>query len=320
MDQKNNFLKATNLINSSTNILLTMHERMDADDGGAGLAMAHALKAMGKTVTHAIKKGLPPILNFLPGSENIIDDIDNQNFDLLITFGCATVGRGGSQNIINLNCPVINFDHHPDNAFFGDVNIVDKTKSSVAELVYDFFVYNNWPINRDIATCLLTGIAGDTGGFLHSNTQSSTLKAAAELMNKGALADKIIREMFKNKSTTVLKAWGKAIENVHYDQERKIIYSIMTEEDLNGVGELPPASFEGFVETLNTAPDAKFALFLRQDGNLIKGSLRSGNTEPKNVDVAKIAQLFGGGGHKQAAGFAIIGKLKKDEQGKWKVI
>lgn len=317
---QDNFQKATNLINKSQNILLTMHERMDADDGGAGLAVAHALKAQDKNITHAIKKGVPPILEFLPGSQNILDDIDHQNFDLLITFGCATKDRTGSQNIITLTCPTINIDHHPDNAFFGDVNIVDKTKSSVAELVYDFFIYNNWPITRDIATCLLTGIIGDTGAFKHSNTQSSTLKAAAELMNKGALADKIIREMFKNKNTTVLKAWGKAMENSYYDEQRKIIYSIMTTEDLNDIGELPAATFEGFVETLNTAPEAKFAMFLRQDGNLIKGSLRSGDTEPKNVDVSKIAQLFGGGGHKQAAGFAIMGKLMKDEQGKWKVV
>ncbi len=314
------FKKAANLINESQNILLTMHERMDADDGGAGLAMAQALKAQGKQITYAIKKGVPPILQFLPGSEHIVDDIQNEDFDVLITFGGATKDRTGSQNIINLTCPTINIDHHPDNAFFGNVNIVDHTKSSVAELVYDFFVFNNWVINKDIATCLLTGIIGDTGSFKHSNTQSSTLKAAAELMNKGALADKIIKEMFQNKSALVLKAWGKAMENSYFDTERKIIYSIMTDEDLDGVGELPPASFEGFVETLNTAPDAKFAMFLRQDGNLIKGSLRSGDTEPKNVDVSKIAQLFGGGGHKQAAGFAIVGKLMKDEQGKWKVV
>ncbi len=311
-----NFQNAVDLIHESQRILLTMHERMDADDGGAGLAMAHALSGMGKTITHAIKKGVPPILAFMPGSENIIDDISHTDFDLLITFGCATKDRTGSENILNLTCPVINIDHHPDNAFFGDINIVDKTKSSVAELVYDFFIYNNWPITRDMATCLLTGIVGDTGAFKHSNTQSSTLKAAAELMKKGALTDKIIREMFKNKSATVLKAWGKAMDNAHYDKERKIIYSIMTADDLGEIGDLPPATFEGFVETLNTAPDAKFAMFLRQDGNLIKGSLRSS----EHVDVSKIAQLFGGGGHKQAAGFAIMGKLMKDEFGKWKVV
>jgi phosphoesterase RecJ-like protein len=297
-----------------------MHERMDGDDGGAVLAMGHQLKAMAKNPTQAIKRGVPPQLAFLPGSHNILDDIEHENFDLLITFGCATKDRTGSQKILQLSCPTINIDHHPDNSFFGDVNIVDKSKSSVAELVYDFFVWNDWKVTKDVATCLLTGIISDTGSFRHSNTQESTLKAAAELMNKGALTDKIIKQTFQNKTPTVLKAWGKAMENSHYDSERRIIYSVMTEEDLEAIGDLPASSFEGFVETLNTVPDAKLALFLRQDGEIIKGSLRSGDRAPKNVDVSKIAQLFGGGGHKQAAGFSVAGKLVRDKHGKWKIL
>ena len=92
----------------------------------------------------------------------------------------------------------------------------------------------------------------------------------------------------------------------------------MTEKDLANFKTLPLAAFEGFVETLNTMPEAKFAMFLRQDGNIIKGSLRSDSF--KNVDVSKIAQVFGGGGHKLAAGFSVAGKLMKDGAGKWKVV
>ncbi len=314
------FEKAKKLIDASANILLTMHERMDGDDGGSVLAMYHQLKSLGKNVTPAIKRGVPPQLEFLPGSQNIIDEISSANFDLLITFGCATKDRTGSQNILNLNCQIINIDHHPDNSFFGNVNIVDRTKSSVAELVYDFFVWNNWVITRNIATCLLTGIISDTGSFKHSNTQSSTLKTAAELMSKGALTDKIIKQTFQNKSPVVLKAWGKAMENSYYDEKQGVIYSVITDEDLQKLGNLPASSFEGFVETLNTVPDAKFAMFLRQDGDIIKGSLRSGDYHPKNIDVSQIAKTFGGGGHKQAAGFSVAGKLMKDNDGKWKVI
>ena len=315
------FLKAKELIKNADRILLTMHERMDGDDGGAVLGMALGLQSLGKKTTQAIKRGVPPQLAFLPGSETVIDEITpNDSFDLAIIFGCATKDRTGSQAIMNLSCRALNIDHHPDNAFFGDVNIVDQTKSSVAELVYDFFVWNNWAITRDIATCLLTGIITDTGSFKHSNTKSSTLQAAAELMRKGSLTDKIIAQTFKNKSPLILKAWGKAMENSYYDEQQKIIYSIITDTDLEELGSLPQATFEGFVETLNAMPDAKFAMFLRQDGNLIKGSLRSGDRFPKNIDVSKIAQLFGGGGHKQAAGFAVTGKLMKDEKGKWKVV
>jgi phosphoesterase RecJ-like protein len=312
------FQNATDLIMSSQNILLTMHERMDGDDGGALLAMGNHLEKLGKQITHSIKKGAPPSLSFLPGSEKIQDDIDHKNFDLLITFGCSEIKRTGSENISLLNIPTINIDHHPDNKLFGNVNIVDSKKSSVAELIYDFFIWNKWVISKEVATCLLTGIITDTGSFMHANTQSSTLKAAAELLRKGALANKIIKQTFQNKSPEILKAWGKAMENSYYDEKHKIIFSVMTDNDLAAFKSLPLAAFEGFVETLNTVPEAKFAMFLRQDGEIIKGSLRSDTF--KNIDVSKIAHIFGGGGHKLASGFSVAGKLIKDDLGKWKVV
>ena len=312
------FQQAKQLIDDSHRILLTMHERMDGDDGGALLAMGHQLEKMGKQVTYAIKKGVPPALAFLPGSEKIADDIEHKNFDLLITFGCSSRDRCGSAKILNLTSKILNIDHHPDNNNFGHVNIVDHTKSSVAELVYDFFLYHKWLISKDVATCLLTGIITDTGSFMHSNTQSSTLKTAAALMRKGAHVSKIIKHTYKSKPLAVLKAWGKAIENSFYDGKNKIIYSVMTETDLQEFEKLPQAAFEGFTEMLNTLPEAKFAMFLRQDGGIIKGSLRSDIF--KNVDVSKIAHIFGGGGHKLAAGFSVTGKLMKDQAGKWRVV
>lgn len=317
------FKAAKDLINSSNSIHLTMHERMDGDDGGSILAVYHQLKSLGKTVTCSIKKGVPPSLSFLPGSEVIADDISHSNYDLLITFGCSDIKRTGSENIskllvINNQLSVINFDHHPDNTLFADVNVVDAAKSSVAELVYDFFVFNKWPITHKVATCLLTGIITDTGSFMHSNTQSSTLKAAADLLSKGAQTSQIIKHTSKNKNPNTLKAWGKAMENSYYDEKNKIIFSVMTEKDLAETENLPLAAFEGFAETLNNFPGAKFAMFLRQDGNVIKGSLR---TDPhKKTDVSAIAKIFGGGGHKMAAGFSLEGKLTKDEAGKWRVI
>ncbi len=330
------FQEAKKLIDESQNILLTMHERMDGDDGGALLALGAHLEKMEKEIIYVIKKGVPPNLAFLPGSHKIQDDFDpvrsktpgtsgdaqshrpSNGVDLLITFGCSSKNRCGNEKIMALVIPTINIDHHPDNVQFGQVNLVDQKKSSVAELVYDFFRFNKWPIDRDIATCLLTGMITDTGSFMHSNTQSSTLQAAAALLRKGAHSHGIAKETFKNKTPTTLKAWGRALENSFYDQKHKIIYSVMTQKDLEEFENLPQGAFEGFAETLNALPEAKFAMFLRQDGPIIKGSLRSDSF--KNIDVSKIAHLFGGGGHKLAAGFSLAGKLMKDEQGKWKVV
>lgn len=313
------FKKAKDLIINSRTILLTMHERMDGDDGGSVLALAHELKRQKKNVSVAIKKGVPPNLAFLPGSQMVKDDVNpGDKFDLLITCGCSTLERTGSSTIYNLTSTILNIDHHPDNSLFGNVNLVDPKKSSVAELVFDFFKFCKWPIDKAVATNLLTGIITDTGSFMHSNTQASTLKAAASLMRKGAQVSHIIGQTFKGKTPQILKAWGKALKNSYYDAKHKIIYSIITDEDLSELGSLPQSAFEGLTETLNTMPEAKFAMFLRQDGEVIKGSLRS---DPfKNIDVAQIARLFGGGGHKLAAGFSVAGKLSKDEQGKWRVV
>jgi bifunctional oligoribonuclease and PAP phosphatase NrnA len=315
---QNNFKTAGDLIDSSTRILLAMHERMDGDDGGSVLALMHHLEKMGKDVVCVIKKGVPPYLKFLPGSEKIKDDLKEENFDLIITCGCSSLDRTGMEKISKLNLPIINFDHHPDNTNFGAVNLVDPEKSSVAELVFDFFKFCKWPISKEIATCLLAGIIADTGSFMHSNTKPDTLKTAADLMEKGALIDKITKQIYKNKSHKILRAWGKAIENIYYDEKNKIIYSVMTEKDLDAIGELPGSAFEGFISNLNSVPEAKFALFIRQDGQVIKASLRSETY--KNTDVAEIAKLFGGGGHKLAAGFSLVGKLFKDDIGKWKAI
>lgn len=312
------FIKAKHLIDNSQSILLTMHERMDGDDGGSVLAMAHLLETIGKKVTSTIKFGVPPSLEFLPGSHKILEDITHKEFDLLITFGCGEKDRCGIENILQLKVPTLNIDHHPDNKLFGDVNIVDAQKSSVAELVYDFFVFNSWKITKDIATCLLTGIITDTGSFMHNNTTASALKTAAELMKKGARSSKIVKHTYKNKTPNTFFAWSKAIENSFYDPKNKIIFSIITEGDLKEIGELPKAAFDGLAETLNTVPEAKMAMFLRQDGEVIKGSLRS--EEHKGINVAKIARLLGGGGHTLAAGFSLAGTLTKDETGTWKVI
>jgi bifunctional oligoribonuclease and PAP phosphatase NrnA len=312
------FDQAKQLLEQAQRILFTTHQGTDGDDLGSVLALANHLQKQGKEITIAIKGGVPDQLRYLPGSQWVQEDIAHNNFDLLVISGCSNLARSGNPNIINSGLPILNIDHHPDNSMYGTVNVVQAEKSAVAELVYDFFKYNNWPISSDIATCLLTGIFTDTGSFMHSNTKDSTLSAAAELMSKGARTSVVAKNTYKGKNIEALKAWGRALENAHYDPEQKIIYSIITQEELEAMGNPSLDYFDGLVETLNKVPEAKFALFLKQEGPIIKGSLRS---DPhKGTDVKEIASLFGGGGHKWASGFSVAGKLMRDDNGQWKVV
>lgn len=314
-----NFAKAKQLIEKSQRVLLTTHERTDGDDFGSISALAIYLEGLGKHIVRAVTGGVPENLAFLPQSRKTLAEFpEMENFDLLIISGCSNLARAGQNSLGEFSGPILNIDHHPDNALYGAVNLVEAAKSSVAELVYDFFRFCGWPVNADVATCLLTGIFTDTGSFMHSNTQASTLKAAGYLMACGARVDKIASHTYQGKNFITLKAWAKALENLYYDAKHKLLYSVIQAGDLAELAQLPAGAFEGFVETLNKVPEAKFAMFLRQDGPAIKGSLRS---DPfKGVDVSQIAKLLGGGGHKWASGFTVIGKLGKTARGQWQIL
>ncbi len=315
------FIQGHEAFNAARLIFCTTHERTDGDDLGTVLALYHVLKSNGKTVRIGVKGGVPKQLRFLPSSD-IVSEGFPVNFipDTVITSGCSTLDRTGLTELDFLHTKIINFDHHPDNTGFGQVNIVDPTCSSVAELAYWFLRKGNLNIDPAVATCLLTGIITDTGSFLHSNTELSTLQVAGELMRKGARVAQVAKHTFQDKNTLTLKAWGKALQNTWFDAEKKMVCSVITEADLAELGILPPAVFEGLVETINKIPEAKFAIFLRQDGQKVKGSLRSDpNKLGGGIDVGTLAKLFGGGGHKFAAGFALPGKLIRTINNTWTI-
>lgn len=306
------FKKALDLIQQSQRICLTTHEGTDGDDLGSALAMRGFLLQIGKQPAVAIKGGVPTNLSFLPGVEAVVEEVPT-TFDLLITFGCNKLERTGLK--LATGQPIVNFDHHPDNTNFGTVNVVDAQTSAVAELVYYFLQFAEAEITKEIATCLLTGIFTDTGGFKHANTSAEALEVAAELLKKGARIDKIALQTMGRKRPSAIRAWAKGLENARFDPEKRMVFSVLTEEDLKEIG-ATDEDLDGFVELLNNMPQAKFALLLRQDGDEVKGSLRS---EPhKKVDVSKIAKSFGGGGHKLAAGFKIFGRLKRSGN-EWKI-
>ncbi|MBX4191771.1 MAG: DHH family phosphoesterase, partial [Candidatus Doudnabacteria bacterium] len=189
---KLNFKKALELINKSEKIFLTMHEGPDGDDLGSVLAMRFFLLQIGKKVSAVIKGEVPDNLKFLPSWENVSQDFPEKfDFDLIITFGCNKIDRPGFKQLLEITTPIINFDHHPDNMQFGKVNVVDPSTAAVAELVYYFLTFAEANLSKDMATCMLTGIFTDTGGFKHSNTSAEVLEVAAHLLKKGARIDKI---------------------------------------------------------------------------------------------------------------------------------
>jgi phosphoesterase RecJ-like protein len=317
-DLKASFRKAKELVESNSSFLLASHEFTDGDDLGAMLAAGRCLETLGKKVTMVAKGGVPDQLLFLPFQNEVLGALPDafQDFDVLMTFGCGNLSRSGFVELEAWAKPVLSVDHHHDTKMFGTVNIWDEHTSANCELVY--LMLKNWgaAIDKFMALSLLTGIFTDTGGFRHANVSARTLEVAADLLRRGARLDLVSRFTSSQKDLPTLKAWAIAFENARIDEEQKIVYTVITEDELAKVG-ATEQDLEGVVELLNTIPEARFSMLLKQRGDEIKGSLRSESY--KGVDVSEIARAFGGGGHKLAAGFKFKGKIEKTEEG-WRII
>lgn len=312
------FADAKKLIDSHQNILLLSHEYTDGDDLGSILALGAVLARRGKNMCLAAKGGIPDNLLFMPGQADVQADLPadfREKYDLLITVGCGSLARAGFPDLAGWGKPILNIDHHHDTQLFGTVNVWDETRAANCELVY--LMLREWEeaIDKFIALNILTGLFTDTGGFRHSNVTALTLEIAADLLRRGAKLDLVSRFTVSQKDLPKLRAWSAALEHARIDRERQIVYTVITEQDLEKA-QAKEEDLEGVVELLNTIPDAKFSMLLKQRGDEVKGSLRS---EPhKGVDVSQIARAFGGGGHKLAAGFKFKGKIEKTDDG-WKI-
>ncbi len=310
------FAEAKAFLDNHQRFILASHASTDGDDLGTILALTHVLKQQGKIAIPVAVGGVPPSLKFLPGQHDVVDGYPTGEFDAIILSGCGNIDRPRMPEVAASGLPILNIDHHPDNTHYGTVNVVDATKSSVAELTYDFLKFAGYEITPDISKVLLTGIFTDTGSFMHTNTTSDALQAAGEMVRAGARTDKIYSNTY-TKDLLAMKAWAVAMENTRLDEENQIIVSVLSAEDMAGIGELSDEAFQGFVNFLQSVPNVRVALFMRQDGEYIKGSLRS--EADRNFNVSKLAKFFGGGGHVLASGFRVKGTVVKTENG-WKII
>lgn len=302
--------------------LLVAHERPDGDTIAAVLAMSKLLQLLGKKTTAISHDRIPKVFQFLADWQEIKDDFLIADYEVVILLDNGDLKRTGYLDRILLakSCgiPIINIDHHPKNDIWkiAKVNIVNEKVSSTCEIIYDIYQELKVKIDKDTATALLTGIYTDTGGFQHANTAPTTLGIISDLLSKGARLKLISDNISNYRSVAMLKLWGVVLDRIEYRSDLKLVYSVITRKDMKKCG-AKEEDLAGVVNLISSIPGEQATLLLYElpDGK-IKGSLR---TESSGIDVSKIAEIFGGGGHKKASGFVIEGKLEKTKGG-WKVI
>jgi bifunctional oligoribonuclease and PAP phosphatase NrnA len=313
------FDQAWNLVMAHDEIFLTTHKSADGDGYGSMLALAKVLERMGKRVHRVIADGAPLSLRFLSPGDVVATQHDFVRKTLVIVLDSSELSRTGFERDIvqareNDLITIINIDHHQQvGGSFGDVHLIDPEASSTAEIVYYFLTYNGVEIEMDVASCLLTGIFSDTGSFQHSNTSARVFGIAADLVGKGARLHKISKQMFTSKTLPSMRIWGEALSRVRIADDLGLAVSYLTWDDLQKF-DATLEDVSGVVSVINTIPGIKASLLIVEAGDgLLKCSLRS--EEGRGVDVSRLARLFGGGGHRLAAGFSIPGHIHKRHDG-----
>jgi phosphoesterase RecJ-like protein len=307
------------LLAKAQNILITTHERPDSDAVGSILALLGALVKMGKSVTTHTPDDAAEFLNYLVGFDKIKHGkLSLAEFDLIIAVDHSGIQRTGlGEEIKASGKPVIAIDHHFTSDRFGTVVLVVPDAAATCEIIAEIILELGIDFDAEIATALLSGIVGDTGSFQHSNVSSHVMQISSKLMEQGANLRAIMRSMYGGRSLSALRITGRALERVQANPKTGAAISIITHQDLEECGATVD-DLAGVVNLLNSIPETSFSFLLTEyEVGKLKGSLRS---EPeKEVDVSQIAKMFGGGGHKLASGFEVVGTLVKDETG-WRIV
>lgn len=314
--------KIFSLINQSHNILVVSHRKPDGDTLGSAGAWLVYLKEKNKQATGFCVDQIPTNLKFLLPQLPYRHDLETLNlshYDLVIIVDCGSKSQTGIESLL-INRPaktmVINIDHHYTNDNYGDINLVRHDASSTSEIVYQLFRSQNINISKDMTNCLLTGILTDTTYFSNAATTIESIRAASHLLNQGAKIKQITDHVWRNKDIASLKLWGKVFDRLIYNTKYQIAIAIITQEDVK-MEKLPDDALEGLSNFLTSISEAKIIMVLTQtDNNTIKGSLRTTHEE---IDVARLAGQFGGGGHRKAAGFTVKGKIQLFKD-KWQIV
>jgi phosphoesterase RecJ-like protein len=318
MIENKDFQKAIELVNKSGSILITTHNKPDGDACGSVVAMQEALTALGKKVKILLLSPLPKWYEFLFAERVPILGQDIQleeliqgrfgQFDLIIIIDTNSYSQlpKFEQYLKQSDIPVLVIDHHVTSDGLGTVELVEPEAAASALIVRDLLKYANWPITEKMAQALFVAVATDTGWFHFSNTDSRVFNSCAELIEAGANPTKLYHELYQNYSPSRFNLLTIMLSTLELHFNGRYAVQYLRQQDFQQTG----ASYEDTEDLINECQRIGSvevaALFVELKDGRIRCSLRSKGV----VDVCEIAQKFGGGGHKMAAGTYLPGPIE----------
>src|SRR5688572_21102473 len=291
--------------------LITSHERPDGDSIGSQLAMAFALDALGKQVRIVNADSAPDHYQDFPGMARIeiATTVDASGSDAVIVMECSDPSRTGVTGIDGQF--IINIDYHAGNRMYGALNWHDETSAACGEMVFDLIRALGVPLSLEIATHVYLAILTDTGSFHHSNITPRTFDICRQCVEAGVTPAVMARRVFDSNSFGKLKLIGALLDDMELADEGRLAILHLDDEMLAATGSTHNDT-EGLINLPLTAREIQAVVFFKvtDDGD-VRVSMRS----KYDVDVRSVASEFGGGGHKNAAGFTVSGPLEAVRMG-----
>jgi bifunctional oligoribonuclease and PAP phosphatase NrnA len=289
------------ILTRNESFIVVTHVNPDGDAIGSLLGMHLALRDMGKQSRPVCRGGVPAMYRFLPGVDEIMEESGSINDPpgWIISVDAATEQRiSGDLRGIRPPAMLINIDHHPTNPGFGDVNLVDPTAASTAELVLTILKQAGYQLSVDVGKCLYTGLVTDTGGFRFSGVNARTMKLAAEMLESGFDSYDVTRHLFEEYPIRRLELERLLLDRIEILLDGRLVVSTLYADDFTRLG-VTMSDSENLVNRLRESSGVEVgALLTNMSEELTRVSLRSKD----QVDVSKIAASLGGGGHCHAAG------------------
>jgi len=282
--------------------VLTSHARPDGDAVGSALACGEILRSMGKEADVVLRDGVPRIYQPLPFAEKVMQaERVNGDYEAAIVLECDSIQRtrleGLEQHFL------INIDHHTSGRPFAQVNWIDPKAVATGEMVYKLARGAEVKITPEIATCIYTAVLTDTGSFMFEGTNEHTFELARELVLAGANPARCARNIYFGHSTAKMRLLGAALSNLH--REGSVAWISITRDQMEHTG-AKEEDCEGLVNYALSIQDVEVAAFFRE---LPDGRYRVSLRSKGQLNVAAIAEQFGGGGHACASGCALDGPL-----------
>ncbi len=293
-------------IRASENVCIVGHIRPDGDCVGSQLGLGYALQSAGKKVTVWNEDPIPKKLSFLDPKHLLAQPVAGRKLDCVIATDCASYERlGRAGECIKDRKVLINIDHHASNTRYGDINWISDKEPSSGELIYRLLAAARWPITPAIADCLFTAVSTDTGSFQYPSTRPGTYHVAAHLVERGADLAKISNEVYQSYPLSRVRLLQHVYNKFKLTHDDRTAYLWLKKADFARTGAGPDDS-EGIIDHIRAIePVVVACVFEEMSPELTRVSFRSKSEE---VNVNEVASLFGGGGHRAAAGARISGR------------